>query len=353
MTQYGRRGRQGLQLALGLLISAASVWFLLRLINLRQVGAALSVAQWPLLLAAAGVYFVSMALRAWRWTFLLRPVKQLSFSRIWPVTALGYAANLILPARLGELFRTAVLRTRGVPMSAGLATVAAERVLDGLATVALVLLTLPLLPTTAPQWLLTGGKVAGLVFVTGLLALWLLLIARSLVARVLDRLSAAIPLLARPAAWALRFVDGLVALRTPRLLAATLALTALAWLASIAEYWLATRAVGVHLSLAAAAFCISAIGLSSAVPAAPGYVGTQELVGVAVLGLWGVPPAPALAASLAFHVVEIVPIGIVGLIVAWREGVLLTGRSIEAPEPEQSAAAVVISAEASGGEPIV
>ena len=71
---------------------------------------------------------------------------------------------------------------------------------------------------------------------------------------------------------------------------------------------------------------------------------------MAVLGLWGVPPAPALAASLAFHVLEIVPIGIVGLIVAWREGVLLSGRLIEAPAVEQPAAAV-IPVEAGGGEP--
>jgi hypothetical protein len=47
-------------------------------------------------------------------------------------------------------------------------------------------------------------------------------------------------------------------------------------------------------------------------------------VGVTVLGLWGVAAPTALAASLAFHVVEIVPIGIVGLIVAWREGIKLS-----------------------------
>ena len=176
MAQHGRRGRLGCNWPWGFVISAASIWFLLRLIDLHEVTAALSVAQWPFLLTASGTYFVSLTLRAWRWTFLLTPVKPLSLHRVWPVTALGYAANLVLPARLGELFRTAVLRTRGVPMSAGLATVTAERVIDGLTTVALLLLTLPLLPTTAPQWLLTGGRVVGIVFIAGLLALWLLLI---------------------------------------------------------------------------------------------------------------------------------------------------------------------------------
>lgn len=327
MGGLSRRGRQSLQLTVGLVISAASIYLLVRQVDLRLVGAALAQARWGVLLAAAGMYFVAMTLRAWRWTVLLRPVKRLSLPQVWPVTALGYAANLILPARLGEVMRAAILRTRGVPMSAGLATVATERIIDGLATVGLVLLTMRLLPQSAPQWLITGGRVVGAVFAAGLAGLFLVLAARPLVARLLDRISARFPLLAKPAGWALRFVDGLAVLRSPALLVRILGITALAWAASITEYWLAMAAMGVYLTPAAAAFCISAIGLSSAIPAAPGYVGTQELVGVTVLGLWGVPAATALAASLAFHVIEIVPIGIVGLIVGWREGVGFSPKS--------------------------
>lgn len=324
MTQ---KARQGLQLAIGLLISAASIWLLLRQIDLRQVGAALGRARWELLLLAAGMYFISLTLRSVRWTVLLTPIKRLTLAQVWPVTVLGYAGNLVLPARLGEVLRAAVLRRRGVPMSAGLATVAAERVLDGLMTVSLVLLTMPLLPESAPQWLVTAGRIVGIVFAFGLVVLWLILTARPLVVRILDRLTARFPLLVKPAGWALHFVDGLAVLRSPGLLARVVGLTALAWVAAIGEYWLAVRSVGVTLSLAATAFSISSLGLGSAVPAAPGYIGTSELVGVTVLGLWGVPAATALAASIAFHVVEIVPIGLVGLIVGWREGVGFSPRS--------------------------
>ncbi len=316
-----RRGRQGLQLGLGLAVSAASVWLLLRQVDLRLVGDALTRADWPWLLAGAGMYFVAMTLRAWRWAVLLRPVKRLTLREIWPVTVLGYAGNIVLPARLGEVLRTAVLRRRGVPMSAGLATVAAERVIDVLATVTLVLATLPLLPQNAPEWLVTGGRIVGAGFAAGLLGLWFVLTARGEVARLLQRLTNRLPWLAKPSSAALRFVDGLAVLRSPGLLVRVIGLTVMAWTASIAEYWLALRALGLQLSPPAAAFSISAIGLSSAIPAAPGYVGTQELVGVMVLGLWGFPAAAALAASLAFHVVDIAPIGLVGIVVGWREGV--------------------------------
>jgi uncharacterized protein (TIRG00374 family) len=311
-----------LQLLLGLGVSAVAIWLLLRQVDLRLVGQALSRAQLPYLLLATAMYFVSMTLRAWRWTVLLRPIKRLGWRDVWPVTALGYAGNLVLPARLGELLRAAVIRTRGVSAGSALATIATERMVDGLATVGIVLFTTRLLPESAPQWLINAGRVAVAVFGAGLLILFAMLLARPLVARVLDRLSARFGWLAKPASWALRFLDGLAVLRSPSLLARILGITALAWAASITEYWLAMAAMGIRLPVAGAAFSISAIALSSAIPAAPGYVGTQELVGVAVLGLWGVPPELALAASLAFHAIEIVPIGLVGIVVAWREGVL-------------------------------
>ncbi|MCU0507436.1 MAG: flippase-like domain-containing protein [Anaerolineae bacterium] len=322
----GARGRSRLtgplQMLLGVAVSAAAIWLLLRQVDLRLVGRALAQAQLPLLLLATAMYFVSMTLRAWRWSVLLRPIKPLGWRRVWPVTAMGYAGNLVLPARLGELLRAALMRTRGVSAGAALATIATERMVDGLTTVGIVLATTPLLPESAPPWLISAGRVALVVFGAGLLILIAMLLARPLVERIVASVSARVGWLAKPAGWALRFLDGLAVLRSPGLLARVLAITALAWAASITEYWLAMAAMGVRLPPAGAAFSISAIGLSSAIPAAPGYVGTQELVGVAVLGLWGVPAETALAASLAFHVIEIVPIGLVGLVVAWREGVL-------------------------------
>ena len=314
------RGRSPLRWLLGLAISAVSLWLLLRQVDLRQAGAVLSQVSVPLLAAAVAMYFASLSLRAWRWAILLRPIRPLSWRQVWPATVLGYAGNLVLPARLGELLRAAALRSRGVPMSAGLATIAAERMLDGLTTAGLVLLASRLLPAV-PAWLVAASRVAGAVFGAGILVLWLGLTGRPWVSVLLDRVVARFPVLAPPSIWTLRFLDGLAVLHSPALLARVVLVTALAWAASTIEYWLAAAAVGVALSPAAAAFCVSAIGLSSAIPAAPGYIGTQELAGVTVLGLWHVPPEAALAASLAFHAIEIVPLGLAGLLVAWREGV--------------------------------
>ncbi len=68
-----------------------------------------------------------------------------------------------------------------------------------------------------------------------------------------------------------------------------------------------------------------------------------------VLGLWGVPAATALAASLAFHVVEIVPIGIAGLIVGWREGVGFSPATATALAEEAEPAGELPQVAAAGG----
>jgi uncharacterized membrane protein YbhN (UPF0104 family) len=99
-------------MGVGLAVSAFSVWLLFRQVDLRLVGAALSQVSVPLFALATATYFVSLSVRAWRWTILLRPVKHLSLRQVWPVTALGYAANLVLPARLGELRARCVMSVR-------------------------------------------------------------------------------------------------------------------------------------------------------------------------------------------------------------------------------------------------
>jgi uncharacterized protein (TIRG00374 family) len=74
------------------------------------------------------VYFIAVWVRAWRWHYLLRPLKKIKTSSMFPVVAIGYMGNNIYPYRAGELLRAAVLKRReGIPISASLATIIVER----------------------------------------------------------------------------------------------------------------------------------------------------------------------------------------------------------------------------------
>ena len=56
-------------------------------------------------LAGVAIYFVAVWARAWRWHYLLRPIKKIPTSTMFPVVAIGYMGNNIYPARAGEVLR--------------------------------------------------------------------------------------------------------------------------------------------------------------------------------------------------------------------------------------------------------
>ena len=118
---------------IGVIISALLLWLALRTIDFREVGAAFGTANYALLVPALALYFAGVAVRAARWRVLLAPLREVAVGRLFPIVVIGYMANDILPARLGEVVRVDVLRRReGVSRAAALATVLIERIFDGL-----------------------------------------------------------------------------------------------------------------------------------------------------------------------------------------------------------------------------
>jgi uncharacterized protein (TIRG00374 family) len=320
--------RRAGQIVLGLLVSALLLWLTLRQIELSQAWQALCSAHWWFLAPAVATYFADLAARTWRWSVLLRPVQPLSWRRLYGVVILGYMGNMLLPARLGELLRAGLLSRRGISGSAALGSIATERVLDGLTTVAILLVASHFLPR--PEWLAAGLITVTALFLAALLALALMLALRPSVTRVLARMAARYPRSQRLTFWILRFLDGLGVLSRPSLLAGAVGIGLLAWTLSALEYFWIFRAFDLPLGPMAILFALSAMSLSTIVPSAPGYVGTLEFAGVAVLGALGIAPADAFSATVLIHLLQIVPVTVAGLPWAWREG-LSPGREMLPP----------------------
>jgi hypothetical protein len=93
-----------------------------------------------LLLALASM-FVNLAIRSWRWQYLLEPLGAVSFGNSFRATAVGFAASAVLPARAGEVIRPYFLsRRENVSATGAFATVILERVLDMITVLALLAL---------------------------------------------------------------------------------------------------------------------------------------------------------------------------------------------------------------------
>ncbi|MCA9944196.1 MAG: flippase-like domain-containing protein, partial [Anaerolineales bacterium] len=132
---------------IGVAVSAVFLWWALRGLDLSEVWRDVQTANYWWLLPGVAVYFVAVWARTWRWDYMLRPLKHIPLSNLFPVVVIGYMGNNIYPFRAGEVLRSYVLRRReDVPMSASLATVIVERVFDGLVMLVFVFVALPFTP---------------------------------------------------------------------------------------------------------------------------------------------------------------------------------------------------------------
>lgn len=297
--------------AVGIVVTVAFLYLAFRGVDFREVLLHLREANYVLLAAAVLVATLGIHVRALRWRPLLEPVAPgIRFAPRLAGVAIGLGANNVFPARVGEFARTWVLaREAGIPLSAALASVVLERMLDALVLMSLLLgvMSMPDFPGLAGA----GDNVRmGIRLIAGFggaMAVALLLLAFFPVRAVAVAERVANVLLPRsfrrPLVDALHaFAEGLHVLRSPRLLAVSLAWAIGQWLFLALSFLLAFRAFGItEPGYMGAIFLQSAIGVAVAIPSAPGFFGPFHAAAVWGLGLWGVEPARAASLAFGFH----------------------------------------------------
>ena len=97
------------QFWLGVLISIVFIWLSLRGLHLNDFWKTVQKANYWWLLPGIAVYFVGVWVRAWRWHYLLGPIKKIPTKTMFPITTIGYMGNNIYPARAGEVLRAVIL----------------------------------------------------------------------------------------------------------------------------------------------------------------------------------------------------------------------------------------------------
>ncbi len=325
MTGYLRRW----QFWLGIAISALFLWLALRGLRLADVWQAIQGAQYLWLIPGLAAYWIGVWVRSWRWTYLLRPLKRISTRKAFPIVVIGYMGNNILPARAGELLRAYVLRrSEQVPISGSLATIVLERAFDGLVMLSFVVINLPELARVSSNSGLVGnlynlailGVIAFLMAVA--LLMFMAIYPKQMVSAfewVNQRL---VPARFRQQATqlSLRFLEGLGALRSPRDLFMVLVTSILIWLLETVKYWYLMQAFPFEVSFFALMLMNGVVNLATTIPSAPGYIGTFDAPGIAVLNLYGVELALATAYTLVLHAALWLPITLLGVYYMIKEG---------------------------------
>ena len=317
----------------GVLVSVITLALLVLFVDRRELWEALRTANYLYLIPAVALYFVGQWFRALRWQYLLSPIARISIGRLYPVIIIGYLANNVLPARLGELVRAVYLAQREdeVSVPASIATLSVERLYDGLTLLALGAVAAPIplaaglfsdasLAYQSTAIALMVGVVISFAFALALLT------ALACSRRTVDwflRLTGMLPMRFRPLAGELitGFVEGLAALNSPRKHAALFVASLPIWLAEAGVYLIVAYSFNLDAYFASfwpLAVAVTLVTVTSnlitAIPASIGGIGAFEVVAQQTLFVLGVEAATAASYSVAVHILALwLPVNLVGL----------------------------------------
>lgn len=324
--------RPGWRAALGVVLSAALIYWTLHGVSPAEVAHSLSRAD-PLLFA--GAVFCATAifgLRARRWQTILEPVaSKIPIGPLWRATAIGMMVNNVVPARAGEIARAyALTREAPVPFATSLASLAVDRLFDAivllmLAATALLDPALSAAETLAGHPLSSFALGAGTIVLILLLALYALVFFPSQLLRLFELFARRVtPTVEERGRRVLEtFMQGLSVLRRPERFAAVFGWTLAHWLLNALGFWLAFKAVGIAAPFSAALFLQAFIALGTAVPALPGFFGVFEYMSVQGLGVYGVSQEQAATWAIGYHLLSFIPITLFGAYYFTRLGVRL------------------------------
>ena len=242
----------------------------------------------------------------------------------------GYLANNVLPARLGELVRAHYLGDReGISRSATLGTVVVERVVDTVVLVAI---------GAAAILVLNVRGVGGSAILVGvaIAALLCVALAVALAAHRLPGASRAAAFLGR---WprvvgvATRLRDGLRVAALPRTVAGAAILSVAAWSCTVVAVLAVGQSLGIQLTVGEGALLAAGTNLATAIPSGPGYLGTFEYAGQSIALAFGFGASVGLALALLIHVLTLAVSSIAGVVALIRLGWSHNGRPAAKPKP--------------------
>lgn len=323
---------------LGIAISLFFLYIALRGLHLGDLVDALKQANYWWLLPGVAVYFLAVWVRAWRWHYLLQPIKPITTRRLFPITVIGYLGNNIFPARAGELLRTVVLKKeQGVSISASLATIIVERIFDGVTMLAFIFVNLSELARLTSssgfvgniQQLAIWGTA---VFIAALLAFLIAAMFPERTLSILDKVVRRIfptPLSEKILRVAGQFLGGLEALRSPQAIPMIFTTSVLIWLLETLKYWFVMHAFPFTVSFFTLMLMNGIVNLATTIPSAPGYVGTFDAPGIAVLTAYNVPRALAAGYTLVLHAALWLPVTALGAYYLLKEGISWSMEDLE------------------------
>ena len=353
----------------GILISIICSWLFVRKIEWSSLGAAFREAKYIYIFPTIILIFINYYIRAIRWEVLISPVKKVSVLNLFSSIMIGFMANNILPARLGEVVRPVMIaRKEKIKVSTSFATVVMERVFDILGVIVIASLLFYFLPsgpsqsrhvrvansigastvdseiaehgrqtiayshstnqkkeTDSQDVIHQLGKWSAIMAFLGICAiasLFLLSLYPKKSGAVFEKLLFAFPHHLRDKLVNLlhSFISGLQVFDHKIKLIWIGVLSLMIWLLNAASVYVLCSSFDIGLSFAGACFVTVCIALAVALPQAPGFIGVFHIATQKSLDVFDIGLSSAQSFAILLWVVSVVPVTVAGLLFLWKEG---------------------------------
>ncbi len=309
-----------IKLVIGTAIALLTIWLTFRKTDWNELSAVFQTAGWGYAFAVLPALAISYLFRIYRWVTLLAPVGKVRKASAAPPLITGFMLNSVLPGRLGEFARSALLsRKTGIPFASSFATVVVARLFDGLTLTGMAIIVM------AAMWeSLSVGVRSGLIAAgAGYAAILLVLIALgkwhgrtvAVIVWPLKRFGF-YRLAARMERMLLDFAAGLDILKNPGEIVRVTALSIGVWLALCASVIPVFIALDIQWEWYYPPLVLVLSGFGMLIPTPAGAGTVHYALGVLFPVITGIPEPRAKAMAIFFHATQFLPVIVAGLAVS-------------------------------------
>ena len=336
------RQKKMLSIGLGIVISVAALWAVFGKINFGELVTVLKRVNYWWLLPNIFLVVFSMYQRALRWQYMLLPIKRVKYDSLLASTCVGFMANNVLPARLGEFVRAYSLsnQDKEISKSASMATIFVERMVFDLAALLLifgaviVFSSLPLTEVDIGRDLEQGTYVAVAAVAAGLAFVLFLAIKPVVAGNVLVTSLFFLPtgFKSRIREIVLRFADGLAFMKEWKNVFWVGFHTMWIWIFLGLSNYFVFLAFDFNLPVSASYVMLVIVSIFIFIPSSPGFVGVYHYSVAVTLALYAIPKEEAGAFALVLHAAQYLPITAMGFYFLKKKHLSLKKLETEAVE---------------------
>ncbi len=307
-------------------MSSLFLAFLLFRTDLGETRDALTKANYAYVAPTVALLFATLWVRSARWAYLLRPITSTGAAPLYPLVTVGLMANNVLPVRAGELVRAYLLGGRkGISRVSVLATIAVERLFDGIVLVGFFLIFGPFVGLN--DTLSDLAIVMAVAFAAGVVVVFIVVWSEERSERLARGALSRLPrgLRGRAGDSAASFLVGLRGLRSAPVLAPVLATSILVWIMEAGAYYMMGRAFSIDAGFEVYLVVAAAANLAISVPSSQGGIGPFEFFARETMVVAGAGSGVATAYAVALHAVILLPVVVAGLIFVWLTDITIGG----------------------------